>query len=108
MEKAIKWYLLMNCAGCLMFSQPPEPPPTFEIADVHVSAKTPNPFMRTGPVRGGRYEVKNANMVDLVRLAYGFSSDKVFHRRNLESIVRYGGRSVGPRVSRLSGMAGEE
>jgi uncharacterized protein (TIGR03435 family) len=77
MEKAIKWYLLMNCAGCLMFSQPPEPPPTFEIADVHVSAKTPNPFMRTGPVRGGRYEVKNANMVDLVRIAYGFAPDKV-------------------------------
>ncbi len=77
MEKAIKWYLLMNCAGCLAFSQPPEPSPKFEIADVHASAKTTNQFMRTGPVRGGRYEVKNANMVDLVRIAYGFAPDKV-------------------------------
>jgi len=50
---------------------------SFEIADVHISAKTPNAFVRTGPVRGGRYEVKNATTVDLVRIAYGFDPDKV-------------------------------
>ena len=75
MGRAIKSTILMNC--CLAFSQSPDPPPKFEIADVHVSAKTSNQFMRTGPARGGRYELKNATMVDLVRIAYGFAPDKV-------------------------------
>ncbi len=77
MERAIMWTILMNCPGWLAFDQSPEPPPRFEIADVHVSAKTVNPFVRTGPVRGGRYEVKSATMVDLIRVAYDFSPDKV-------------------------------
>jgi uncharacterized protein (TIGR03435 family) len=47
------------------------------IADIHTSAKTPNAFVRTGPARGGRYEIKTATMVDLVRIAYGFDADKI-------------------------------
>jgi hypothetical protein len=90
MEKAIKWYLLMNCAGCLAFSQPPEPPPKFEIADVHVSAKTANPFMRTGPVKGGRYEVKDANMVDFVNSGTGDRRNDSRRRDLPDSIqIRY-------------------
>lgn len=77
MRRAILWAIMMNCAGWQIVGQSPEPPPKFEIADVQVSAKTSNQFMRTGPVRGGRYEVKNANMVDLVRIAYAFGPDKV-------------------------------
>jgi uncharacterized protein (TIGR03435 family) len=57
--------------------QAPETPLKFEVADVHVSAKATNPFMRTGPVRGGRYEIKNATMVDLIRTAYGFDANKI-------------------------------
>jgi uncharacterized protein (TIGR03435 family) len=48
-----------------------------QIADIHVSAKSTNPFPRTGPVRGGRYEIKTASMVDLIRIAYGFPADKI-------------------------------
>jgi uncharacterized protein (TIGR03435 family) len=34
-------------------------------------------FGRTAPVRGGRYEVKTASMVDLIRIAYGYDADKI-------------------------------
>ena len=69
--------ILMNCGAWLAFSQSTEAPPRFEIADVHVSAKAVNAFVRIGPARGGRYELKNATMVDLIRIAYGFDRDKV-------------------------------
>jgi uncharacterized protein (TIGR03435 family) len=52
----------------------------FEIADIHPAAKVTgqlNQFMRTSPPRDGRYEIRNASMLDLVRLAYGFDPDKV-------------------------------
>ncbi|HEY1753781.1 MAG TPA: TIGR03435 family protein [Bryobacteraceae bacterium] len=45
--------------------------PAFEIADVHVSSKTVNPYMSGGVLRGSRYEIRRATMVDLIRLAYG-------------------------------------
>jgi len=59
-----------------------DPKPSFEIADVHVSAPaggTPSatPSMR-GPLRQGvRWELKNGSMVDLVAYAYGVAPDKV-------------------------------
>jgi hypothetical protein len=71
MEKPILWIILTNFLCFLAFGQSPELPARFELADVHISAKTVNPFVRTGPARGGRYEVKNATMVDLIRIAYG-------------------------------------
>ena len=77
MKRAVIWTVLMNSVGWLVLGQSAEPAPKFEIADVHVSAKAVNPFVRTGPVRGGRYEVKNATMVDLIRIAYSFDPDKV-------------------------------
>src|SRR3569623_206779 len=54
--------------------------PRFEIADVHVSprsdwAKT-RP-MQGGYLNGGRYEIRRATMLDLVRLAYGVDADKI-------------------------------
>jgi uncharacterized protein (TIGR03435 family) len=89
MERAIQWTVLMNCLGWLAFSQSPEPPPRFEVADVHVSAKTVNPFIRTGPVRGARYEVKTATMLDLIRIAYSFDPDKVLGGPNWLEMNRY-------------------
>ncbi|HEY6340915.1 MAG TPA: TIGR03435 family protein [Bryobacteraceae bacterium] len=71
------------------FSQSPDGAPKFEIADVHVSAKTRNPFARTGPVRNGRYEIKTATMVDLVRIAYGFDADKILGGPNWLELDRF-------------------
>src|SRR5215470_1560909 len=51
--------------------------PKFDIADVHVSPKAVQQFMRVNPPRDGRYEIKNATMLDLVRTAYGFNPDTI-------------------------------
>ncbi|HTA42689.1 MAG TPA: TIGR03435 family protein [Bryobacteraceae bacterium] len=50
---------------------------TFESADVHTSPPSTNPNMHGGALRGGRYEVHMATMVDLIGAAYGLESDKV-------------------------------
>jgi uncharacterized protein (TIGR03435 family) len=47
------------------------------MAGIHPSPKTTNMFYRNLPIRGGRYEIKNATMVDLIANAYEFASDKV-------------------------------
>ncbi|HVW08663.1 MAG TPA: TIGR03435 family protein [Bryobacteraceae bacterium] len=54
-----------------------QPKPVFELADVHVSPKTPNPSMRGGVVRGGRYEIRTATMVDLIRTAWNVDAINV-------------------------------
>src|SRR5215510_9482657 len=61
------------------FSQPAEPAPEFEVAAIHASAKTNNafPFMRGPSLRAGRYEMRYATMVDLVRTAYNVDAEKV-------------------------------
>jgi uncharacterized protein (TIGR03435 family) len=46
-------------------------PPAFEIADVHLSAHATNPYMSGGVLRGGRYDLRNATMLDLIQTAYG-------------------------------------
>jgi uncharacterized protein (TIGR03435 family) len=61
----------------------------FELADVHVSAKSTNPFIRMSPVRAGRYEVKTATMVDLIRVAYGFDQDKILGGPNWLEMDRF-------------------
>lgn len=77
MKRAITVTLLMNCAVSLTLAQSRDAPGKFDAADVHVSAKSANQFLRTGPLHAGRYEVKSATMVDLIRIAYGFDPDKI-------------------------------
>src|SRR5499427_1947321 len=64
-------------------------PPKFDVADVHVSPKAPNTFMRTSPPRNGRYEIKNATMLDLVRTAYGFNPDTILGGPNWLELDRF-------------------
>jgi uncharacterized protein (TIGR03435 family) len=67
------------------FGQSTPPRPTFKIADVHVSPRIATTVLsRIGPrldfrtsLRGERYEVRNATMVDLIRTAYSVDADKV-------------------------------
>src|SRR5687768_16311393 len=56
--------------------QSPATRPSFDIAGIQVSTR-PNPGMRGGVLRGNRYEVRNATMVDLIRTAYGVVPDKI-------------------------------
>jgi uncharacterized protein (TIGR03435 family) len=49
----------------------------FEAADVHAGVSGASSIMRGGFMRGGRYELHSATMVDLIRTAYGIDADKV-------------------------------
>ena len=50
---------------------------SFELADVRPSAPSAITGMRGGAPRDGRYELRGATMVDLVRTAYAVDADKV-------------------------------
>lgn len=68
------WIALLSCAA---FGQATDKSPAFDSVDVHVSAPATNPTMRGGALRGGRYEVRTATMVDLISTAYSLDQDKV-------------------------------
>ena len=61
------------------FGQAAATAPKFDIADVHVSTSATNPytFLSGGVLRGGRYDLRKATMLDLIRIAYGVDPDKV-------------------------------
>jgi uncharacterized protein (TIGR03435 family) len=56
---------------------PSELPPAFETADVHASAHSTRTYMSGGVLRGGRYDLRYATLVDLIATAYGIDNDKV-------------------------------
>jgi uncharacterized protein (TIGR03435 family) len=74
-----------------VFGQSAEPRPAFDLADVHPSARTtnPNPFMTGGVLRGGRYNLRNATMLDLIRTAYGVDADTVLGGPNWLELDRF-------------------
>src|SRR5262245_18365134 len=63
--------------------------PRFEVADVHGSAKAINQFVRVSAPRNGRYEIKNATMLDLVRIAYGLNPDIILGGPNWLELDRF-------------------
>ena len=69
------------CVGLLIggaaIAQPGSSPPAFEIADVHASAKSLQPVLISLGLRDGRYELRTATMLDLIRTAYGVDAGKV-------------------------------
>jgi uncharacterized protein (TIGR03435 family) len=58
-------------------AQSPEAP-RFDAADIHVRAHSnnPTPFMSGGVLRSGRYDLRNATMLDLIATAYGVSDNE--------------------------------
>ena len=52
-----------------VLGQVPAPRPAFDVASIQVSTRQ-QPGMRGGLLRGTRYEIRNAHMVDLIRTAY--------------------------------------
>ena len=70
--------ILAALLAAAAFGQAPAAPPAFDIADVHPSAKATLNYMRGGVLRGGRYEIRTASMVDLIRVAYSVDdNDKI-------------------------------
>ncbi len=67
----------------------------FEAADVHASAPSPNAFQRS-VVRGTRYEIRNATMLDLILIAYTTDGEKMLGRAAGKAIRRKVCRRVAP------------
>ncbi len=69
------------CVGLVLCAPLPGQPAEvrFEAADVHPSASAMNAqtFRSGGFLRGTRYDLRKATMLDLIRLAYGFDPDSV-------------------------------
>jgi uncharacterized protein (TIGR03435 family) len=73
--------LLLTAAYSHSKAQSPAPAtaatPTFDLADVHPSAHTLTPYFTGGSLRGDRYLLHNATMVNLISLAYGVDNDNI-------------------------------
>jgi len=76
----------------------------FGIADVH--ARPPNAIqaMRSG-FSHGRYELRNATMVDLIRTAWSVDADKVFGGPAWLEIDRFDAVATAPAASTADGLA---
>jgi len=68
---------------CVPLAGQPAPAARFEVADVRPSVPVADgppalsTSVRIGVPRNGRYEIRRATMVDLIRTAYGIEADKV-------------------------------
>lgn len=79
MTAILRHILLIAALAGLAFGQASEKLPSFDAADVHPSPKNPNPNVVSlgGFARGGRYQFRNATMVDLIASAYSVEAEKV-------------------------------
>jgi uncharacterized protein (TIGR03435 family) len=66
---------LFLCA--LAFGQSTGSKPAFEAADVHERPPARTRYFRAPVMRSGRYETRNATMVDLIRTAWGVDAERV-------------------------------
>jgi len=69
---------LVCLLSAALLAQSADSKPTFESADVHtVAVGRLGTNMSGGVLRGGRYDVRSATMIDLIRLAYGVDDDRI-------------------------------
>src|SRR5690349_23751456 len=89
------WYMRTSVCLCgslllcgMAYGQSSEIP-KFIVADVHVSPRTSQPVMRGPFYVPGRYELRFATMLDMVRLAYGVDPERVSGGPNWLEMDRY-------------------
>jgi hypothetical protein len=75
--RAFAGMILLALVSGLVFAQSADTPPAFEAADVHVSPHRTFPFVEGGVLRGDRYVLRQATMVDLIAAAYGVDASNV-------------------------------
>ena len=85
---------LLVCTAAVLvsipaFGQSTPASPTFEIADVRVSDRQINIGVTGNAIRDDRYELHNATMVDLIRIAYGVDAEKVMGGPSWLELDRY-------------------
>jgi len=59
-------------------SQPPSPPPAFEIADVHSSVRSQFPLVIPGALHGDRYIIRQRTLAQLIATAYDLDATEIF------------------------------
>jgi uncharacterized protein (TIGR03435 family) len=69
--------VLLACLSSAGFTQTAADPVAFEIADVRVSPHRAFPFLEPGSLRGDRYFIRQATVVDLIATAYGVDAANV-------------------------------
>ena len=74
--RAFTGIILSSLLCTAAFAQSTDAAPTFEIGDVHTSPYRAVPFMDGGYLRGDRYVLRQATMVDLTATAYGVGLEK--------------------------------
>jgi uncharacterized protein (TIGR03435 family) len=77
----------------------PDRAPQFDITDVRSitpSLLLPNAFARGGVLRGNRYELRNATMLDLIRTAYDVDADRVIGGPSWLELKRYDVDALAP------------
>jgi uncharacterized protein (TIGR03435 family) len=86
-------------AALAAFGQGSEPASKFELAGVYPSAHSTSPDTRDvsgGLMRGGRYHLRRATMLDLVRMAYGVDAKKVLGGPSWLETDRFDIRAIVP------------
>ncbi len=70
---------LVALLSTVVLAQSTASAPAFVIADVHVRphSSDPNPFMTGGGLRGERFDLRDATMLDLITVAYGVEAETV-------------------------------
>lgn len=77
MKRALAGLSFLGLFSIAVFGQSPATPAAFDVADIHKSAPTQFPFFQDGVLRGDRYVLRDATLVDLIATAYGVENDKV-------------------------------
>lgn len=71
MQRRLAYAGLATLFSSVVPAQTANTPPRFATTDVHASPSNPLPNLRGGYYAGGGYELRQATMADLVRLAWG-------------------------------------
>src|SRR5207253_9839962 len=79
MTQAVLTAVWTLVAAATVFAQSTATSPRFEATDVHPSSRSTNPYTNVsgGVLRGERYDLRKATMLDLIRIAYSVDADKV-------------------------------
>ncbi len=79
MIRALVCISIIALSTSAAFGQSTSARPSFDIADVHVTRSVnPTPEVTGGVLRAGRYELRQATMLDLIAIAWGVDADTVF------------------------------
>ena len=92
--------------SCTASGQAPQAKPSFDAADVQVRARSsnPSPQMSGGVLRGGRYDLRNATMVDLISVAYGVDGTTVLGGPNWLETDRFDVVAKAPQTTSSDGV----